>query len=304
MPETFDLQSSFDDLARDVARAAGHGDADVPVRRARQRRAVAGAVAVVAAVTVGITTAQVVGDVVPGSAPDIAGSGGETSPGAARRERLLGLLPSDSRQVSVLDVEGLTGEVGLDVREPDDRDLSGYLLSGFVTLQQGPLTQLLLPDLVVYAGTGETDLYVVERPADEITDRMLRAGWEDDDGVLVPGTDVARVAARLAPHVQVTDEGEQAVVAIARDRGDLPAAGSPAPEPGPVAARLVELGGAAGLSFGATDDCNLQAVSLSLLLRGVGAVRATLRDGSGGRHPRRGRNAGRLLLDRGGGGRG
>ena len=263
MPETFDLQSRFDRLARDVSRAAGPGDADLPIGRARRRRAVSGAVALAVAVTIGVTAVQVVGQDGRGSAPDIADSRGETSPGAARRERLLGLLPPDSRHVSVLDVAGFTGEDGLDGQDPGDQDLLGYLMSSFVTLQRGPLPQLLLPDLVAYAGTGATDLYLVDRPADEITDRMVRAGWEDDSGVLVPGADVPNLAASLAPHLQVTDHGDRALVAIARDRDDLPGAGTRTPDPGSPAARLVDLGGALGQSFDQTGGCSLEAFSLS-----------------------------------------
>ena len=53
MPETFDLDRAFDDLARDVAARSHPAGADRAVTTARRRRTSLGAVAAVAVLSVG-----------------------------------------------------------------------------------------------------------------------------------------------------------------------------------------------------------------------------------------------------------
>lgn len=226
----------------------------------------AGAAAAAVVATLGATAAQLTSDDPDSSAPDYADTRSEVTPGAERRARLLSLLPGDSRQVNVLDVEGFTGEPGLDVvADPRDTGLGDYVLSPFLTLQRGWLMRVLLPDLVTYAGTGTTDLFLVDRSAADVTGAVVRAGWEDREGVLVPGGDVDRVDARIAPHVAVAGSDGMALVAIARDRDDLPdltSAGTS--EPGLSASRLIELGGGVGAAFDFDGGaCSLHAVSLT-----------------------------------------
>jgi len=268
VPETFDLQHRLDELVRDVSRVAGPGDAGLPVRRARRRRVLAGAVAAVLVVTLGTTVTQVVGGDAPDSAPDIADRG-RTSPGLERRERLLGLLPASSRQVSLLDVEGFRGRTGLSLADPEDQEVVNYVMSSFLRLQRGPFERLLLPDLVTYAGSGATDVFLVDRDASEVTRGMVRAGWEDDDGVLVPGGRVSRLTASLARFVLIADEGGRTVVVLARERRDLPDLRGPTPEPVPAAAPLVTLGGAVGVSLDVVSSCTMQAVTLSSRTTGL-----------------------------------
>jgi hypothetical protein len=263
VPETFDLQDRFDELARDVARAAGPGDATVPVRRARRRRGVAGAVAMAVAVTVGVAALQVVGDERDAGVVDSLGQ----SSGQERRERLLALLPPDSNQVNVVDVVGFTGQPGLDYVRPGDRPLFGYLIASFIKVQGGPFGGLLIPHLVTYAGNGSTNAYLVDRRPDEIVDRLLQAGWVTRGDIMVPGPRVSETAASLGNYVRITDEAGQALVVIAHDRGDLPDAGSSS-EPGPLAARLADLGGAVGYSIDLNGSCAAEAVSLSSTTRG------------------------------------
>lgn len=266
MPDTFDLQGALDELARDVARASGPGDAARPIRRARRRRALAGAAAAVVVATLGVTATQVTGADQDGASPDPAATRDDVTPGAERRARLLSLLPQDSRQVGVVDVAGFTGEPGLDaVADPRDAGLPEYMLSSILTLQQVRFQRLLLPGLVTYAGTGTADLFLVDREASGITAALTRAGWADQDGVLVPGADVPDPGARTAPHVQVTESDGMALVAITRDRGDLPDPSAAAGRgPGPAAGRLTGLGGGVGMAFDVDGGaCFPQAVALT-----------------------------------------
>jgi hypothetical protein len=261
VPETFDLESAFDDLTRDVTRAAGPGDADRPVRISRRRRVAAGIAAMAVAVTVGVTATQVAGGDPDSSEPGYVDDPADTSPGAARRERLLAMLPPGSMQVSLLDVEAFNGTPGLDFADPDDRALRSFVMSSFLQLQRGPFARLLLPGLVTYAGNGSTDVFLVDRPPGEVTDALVRAGWEDRDGVLVPGDGVPRVTASVAPFVTVVDEGGRALVGIARERRGLP---DPGGEPAPPADDLVELGGAVGVAADlGGSPCAFHAASLT-----------------------------------------
>ncbi len=262
MPETFDLDDRFDDLVRDVSRAAGAGDPEGPVRRSRRRRAVAGAVATAVVVAVGATALTVVGP--DRHDPDVTGVHAEDSPGAERRARLLALLPPGSHQVSVVDVVGFTGRPGLDaVADPSEQALFDYLLSPFLKLQRGPFERLLMPDLVTYAGSGATDVFLVDRRPAEIVDRLVRAGWVARDDFLVPGSRVGGVTASLGRYIRVTEEEGQALVVIAHDRGDLLDPEAAATEPVPAAAPLVALGGAVGVSVDFDSSCTLQAFTLS-----------------------------------------
>lgn len=264
MPDTFDADRAFDTLARDVARTSAPGNVDRAIRRARRRRAAAAGVAAMLVVAVlGVTASQLGGADSDGISPEYVDTPFEVSPGLERRTWLLGLLPPDSEQVNVVDVLAINGEPGL---ETDDRglELAAYVNASFLTLARGPFARLLLPDLVTYAGTGAEDVFLVDRPAGEVVEGFERAGWEDRDGVLVPGPGVQRITARLGRYIQVTDAGGSALVVIARDRGDLPDVAAPTLQPGPAGARLAELGGAVGVAMRADlGPCALHAVTLT-----------------------------------------
>lgn len=263
MPDTFDADRAFETLAHDVARTSAPGNVDRAIRRARRRRATVGVAAMLVVAVLGVTAVQLGGADSDGVAPEYVDTPFETSPGLERRARLLGLLPPDSQQVNVLDVLAINGEPGL---ATDDRglELAAYVNSSFITLARGPFARLLLPELVTYAGTGADDVFLVDRPADEVAGGFVRAGWEDQDGVLVPGPSVQRVTARLGRHIQVTDAEGSALVVIARDRDDLPDVAAPAEEPGPAGERLLDLGGAVGVAMRADlGPCAVHAVTLT-----------------------------------------
>lgn len=265
MPETSDLQQSFDDLARDVRRAVGPGDVERPIRRARRRRAVAGAAALAVVAALGFTATQLtVGDSRSGD-PEYVDTRPDPAPGASRRERLLGLLqPAQGDQVNLLDVVGFTGEPGLSLADEQDRQLLDYLNSPVVTLLAEPFVSLLLPDLVSHAGTGATDLFLVDRPPEDISSAVVRAGWEEDGDVLVPGSGSPKVARRVAPYVTVTEESGLTLVGISRTRDTLPGQASDTSALAPPATRLLDLGGAVGVSLGPDlGSCTLLTASLS-----------------------------------------
>jgi hypothetical protein len=212
------------------------------------------------AVTVGVAALQVAGDERDAGVVD---SLGQTSSGQERRERLLALMPPDSNQVNVVDVVGFTGQSGLTSLDRDDRRLLGYLLAPFLKLGQEPFGRLLIPHLVTYAGNGTTNAYLVDHRPAEIVDPFLRAGWVREGDLLVAGPDVADDAEVFQKYIRVTEEGGYTLVVIADRRGDLPDPRTSS-EPGPVAARLVDLGGAVGFSIDMKNGrCVPQAVSLT-----------------------------------------
>ncbi len=265
MPETSDLQHAFDDLARDVTRVAGPGDVDRPIRDARRRRMVAGAASLALVAAVGVVATQfTVGDV--RTDPGYVDTHPDPAPGAERRERLLRLIPPAKLQlVNLVDVVGFTGEPGLSLADEQDRQLLDYLNTAFITLRAEPFVSLVLPDLVSYAGTGDTSLFLLDRPAREVTGELLRAGWQDEgDGVLVPGESTSRMDRRFAPYVKVTEEGALTLVGISRDRDELPGRASGASTLDAAAARLLDLGGALGVSLGYDlGPCAMLTASLS-----------------------------------------
>ncbi len=189
----------------------------------------------------------------------------DPAPGAERRERLLGLLsPTGADQISLVDVVGFTGEPGLSIADEQDLELLDYLNSAFVTLQAEPFVSLILPDLVSYAGTGETDLFLVDRAPRDVTGELVDAGWEEDDGVLVPGDGLSKVDRRVAPYVGVRDEDGLSLVAISRRRSKLTGQASGASTLPAPATRVLDLGGAVGVSFGADlGSCAMLTASLS-----------------------------------------
>ena len=127
-----------------------------------------------------------------------------------------------------------------------------------------PFVSLILPGLVSYAGTGETDLFLVERAPPDVTGELVAAGWEEGDGVLVPGDGLSKVDRRVAPYVEVREEDGLTLVAISRRRGKLPGQVSRASTLPAPATRLLDLGGAVGVSFGADlGPCAMLTASLS-----------------------------------------
>lgn len=263
MPETFDPQRAFDELTRQVAREVGPGDVGLPIRAARRRRMVGGVAAVAVASVLAVTLGQVVGTDSRSSTPEYAETNTDTSQGAARRERLLTMLPEDTVQAHVLDVGGVAGFVADD--DQFSRIAGEYVLGAFATLGTGPILPLL-PDLVTYAGDGGTSVFLLDLPANEVTDGFMAAGWEEDGELLVPGPAVGIQDASTARNVHVADDGGgRSLVAIAGDPEELPdIAGTSSRTPSVAVERLLGLEGPAGfaLSF-EPDPCAFVAATLT-----------------------------------------
>lgn len=258
MSETTDVQARFDALAGDVG-GRTRGDASRPAAIARRRRRVRYAVAVTAVVAVVTGAAMVGGTAGDESRVDPADSSEGVEPGRPGplgRENLLRWLPRDSQAAYVADIEAITGTPGVDVDDPFELALAGFVESSLVTLQVAPFDSLTARHLLTFAGSFEVEYRVLELDVAEMEGLLRSAGWEPAGGEFwEAGADVGPVARRVARFVRVqgTRDGPTLVM-TGRQRDDLPdVLGSAPPVASLAAQHLIEIGAGAGTALGEID---------------------------------------------------